>query len=244
MRTLAVLVDFDNLDPNLTSAGPVSVAKLLVPLIPVAVLDRHDAIQARMYGGWRSQGTLTTGAQRLIPDIRAASPCVVGRPGANTGPPLRVIVELAEGPMGTAILLEETLVRDRGLRKFRARSTWPECLNPGRSCGMSLHSSLSHSTRCTVLGCGSRLSNVLVRDEQKMVDTLLVADLAYQALAVKATDVVVVTSDTDMWPGILLAATAGCKIVHIHTRPGWRTQRHLVSTLNPANAAQYTQTSV
>lgn len=244
MSNLVVLVDFDNVDSSLTRAGPMNMAKALVPLIPDPVLARHTSVLVRLYGGWRSQGTLTTSAQRLVPDIRAGSPTVVGRPSPNPGPPIRLTVELAEGPVGTATVLQETLVRDRDLRKFRARPHWSECSSPGSNCGMNMHAALSHATQCSAPGCTSRLSHVLVRDEQKMVDTLLVADLVHQALAVKATDVVVVTSDTDMWPGVLLAVGAGCNVVHIHTRAGWRTQRHLVGTLGPATAPHYTQLSV
>lgn len=77
-----------------------------------------------------------------------------------------------------------------------------------------------------------------------MVDTLLVADIAYQAFVHKATDVVIVSSDTDMWPGVLLAMTAGCNVVHLHTRSGWKTQKHLMATLCSATNRRYTQLSV
>ncbi len=244
MPTLAVLVDFDNVEPGITRTGAVNMAKLLVPLIPPSVLARHASVHVRLYGGWRSSGALTTGAQKLVPDLRAGSPTVIGRPGRNAGSAMRLTVELAEGPMGTATQLQETLARDRDLRKFRARRSWSECTRPGVGCGMSLHATLAHTTPCPVPGCASRLSHVLVRDEQKMVDTLLVADIAYQALALKATDVVVVSSDTDMWPGVLLAIRAGCNVVHLHTRTGWRTQRHLMATLGHAAMPLYTQLSV
>lgn len=244
MSNLAVLVDFDNVESSLTRAGAVSLAKLLVPLIPTSVLARHSSVQVRLYGGWRSLGTLTTGAQRLIPDIRAGSPTVAVRPGTGTGSPIRLTVELAEGPLGMSATLEETFVRNRDLRNFRARSTWAECANPGAGCGMNVHSALTHSTSCTASGCASQLRHVLVRDEQKMVDTLLVADIAYQALALKATDIVVVSSDTDMWPGVLVATGSGCNVVHLHTRTGWRTQRHLMSTLSPAAKTHYMQRSI
>lgn len=245
MSNLAVLVDFDNVEPSLTRAGAVNLAKSLVSLVPASVLARHTSVQVRLYGGWRSKGTLTTTAQKLIPAIRAGSPTVVGRPGAEGGgAPIRLTVELAEGPIGMPTQLQETLVRDRDLRKFRARSTWEECATPGGGCGMSVQSTLTHATPCSVAGCTSRLGHILVRDEQKMVDTLLVADIAYQALALKTTDIVVVSSDTDMWPGVLLAMRSGCNVVHLHTRTGWKTQRHLMSTLSQRAMANYIQLSV
>lgn len=245
MPTLAMLIDYDNLDVSLTRAGAVSLAKLLVPIIPISVLVRYDSILARLYGGWRAQGALTTAAQRLIPDIRAGSPTVIGSGQPSPNSRLRLTVELALGPIGVIAPLDETFVRDRGLRKFRARrSAWPECATPGANCGLGQYASLSHATSCSTGGCSSRLGDIFVRDEQKMVDTLIVADIAQQALVQKAPDVVVVSSDTDMWPGVLLATQVGCNVIHVHTRQGWQTQRHLMNTLGATALRLYQQLSV
>ncbi len=195
MSTLVMLIDFDNVEPNLKSAGAVGLAKTLIPVIPSSVLDRHNSIQARLYGGWRNQGTLTTSAQRLVPDIRVGSPTVVGNPNPGQNNPLRLKVELADGPMGCVTPLQETLVRDRGLRKFRTRSLpWSNCVDPSANCGLSQYYSLSHVTSCSTMGCSCRVDDILVRDEQKMVDTLIVADIAHQALVQRASDIVVVVS--------------------------------------------------
>lgn len=237
-------MDFDNVEAGLKAAGPVGLARLLVTLVPEAVLARHDAALVRLYGGWRAQGNLTNLAQRLVPDIRSSSPTVV--PVRHTGQrhQLRLTVELADCPIGTTAPLQEMLVKDRDLRKFRTRpSGWAQCAAPS-TCGFGNVAGLTHATPCGNLGCASRLGDVLVRDEQKMVDTLIVADLAFQALSARATDVVVVSSDTDMWPGVLLALRSGCAVTHIHTRPGWRTQRHLLTTLGAQAARSYQQLSV
>ena len=77
-----------------------------------------------------------------------------------------------------------------------------------------------------------------------MVDTLLVADIAQYTLQHKPTDMVIVSSDTDMWPGVYLALRSGCAVLQIHTRSGGRTQGHLLRTLLPRQAALYSQISV
>lgn len=77
-----------------------------------------------------------------------------------------------------------------------------------------------------------------------MVDTLLVADIAVHTFTSGATDLVVVSSDIDMWPGVLLAVRAGCHITHIHTKSGWRTQGHLMRTLNQGTRQAYRQLTV
>lgn len=245
MSTLPILVDYDNLDRAITRAGPVALARTLAPLVPAGVLTVHDSINVRLYGGWRSQGAPTIAAQQLIPNIRADCPTVLPiRTPHGVTKSLRLNVELADGPIGSTILLQETLARNRGLRRFRARSlTAHECTRPS-NCGLNAFLHASHQTECQEPGCSVRLADLLVRDEQKMVDTLLVADVAELALAQRSPHVVLVSSDTDMWPAVLLALRIGSNVIHIHTTAGWRTQGHLMGTLSTGLPGQYHQLSV
>lgn len=244
MPDLFVFVDYDNVEFGLTRAGPVSLAKAISALIPGSVISRHDGIAVRLYGGWRTQGRLTKNAQRLIPDIRLASPLVIRTPHVGNSVPVRLSVELADKPLDSSDPLSETLVKERSLRKFRSRDApWPECFSP-TSCGFKNIVGLTHATPCGNGACANRLGDLFVRDEQKMVDTLIVADMAYQVFAKKASDIAIVSSDTDMWPGVLLAVRAGCNVTHIHTRSGWKTQRHLMGTLRPHMSQYYQQLSV
>jgi uncharacterized LabA/DUF88 family protein len=244
VAALVVLVDYDNVEPSLKSAGPVSFAKILIPQLSSASIARHSEITVRLYGGWRIRGNLTTNAQRLIPDIRASSPLFVSSTHAGVTAKLRLTVELADKPIGSSALLTETFVRDRDLRKFKVRSIpWHSCTNAA-SCGLNPFIGLTYNSQCGTGSCPVRMVDIFVRDEQKMVDTLIVADIAHQALSVKATDVVVVSSDTDMWPGILLALQAGCHITHIHPRTSWKTQAHLIATLGGQLGKLYQQMSL
>ena len=243
MQELLILVDYDNVDKSLKSAGPVNLAKILVTLIPTEVLSRHQKILVRMYGGWRCKNVLTTLAQGLVPDLRKNSPCNVTVNHAGNVINLRLTVDLADKPIDATLPFEESLVKDRELRKFRTLTPpWADCI-ASHSCGLPI-TSISHSTPCNQNGCLNKLGNVLVRDEQKMVDTLLVADIAYQAFAKRATDIVIVSSDTDMWPGVLLALRNGCAIIHVHTKTGWKTQRHLINTLDRKSVHKYKQMSI
>ena len=244
MATLVMFVDYDNVERGLTRAGPVAFAKTLATLVPPDVLARHDSLVARLYGGWRMQGNLTTAAQRLVPDIRAGSPAMVGNSHVGFAARTRLSVELADRPIWSSRPLEETFVRNRELRAFRARERgWAACTSPN-ACGLNQFISLSHRTTCATPGCLSCLADVFVRDEQKMVDTMIVADIAHQVLNGRATDIVVVSSDTDMWPGVLLAVQAKCRVTHVHTRAAWRTQRHLLNTLDLSASSYYQQLSV
>lgn len=245
MQALNVFVDYDNVDPSLKRAGPVSLGRTLAGYIPSATLVQYDAVKIRLYGGWRVKGSLTNAAQRIIPDIQANSLTVFNISLDGGMKPIRLKIELAQTPISNNILLEETLVRDRDLRKFRVKqSQWTECAAPGLRCGFSQFSSLAYDTPCTTTGCSSKLSDLFVRDEQKMVDTLLVADLTYQCLSQNASNIVVVSSDIDMWPGVLVAIKKGCNVIHLHPRRNWKTQHHLLRTISRENLRFYQQFSI
>ena len=239
-----MLVDYDNLEARITQAGPVNCAKVIAGLIPDAVFSQHDSLIVRLYGGWRANGSSSRSAQRIVPDIQRQSPTVIPSRSDLPSPPKRLIVELAEGPLGSNIALDETLATRRNLRSFRADPAGlAGCTDIG-ACSMRPFYGLTHRTPCANPGCASVFGDLFVRDEQKMVDTLLVADIAQYTLQHKPTDMVIVSSDTDMWPGVYLALRSGCAVLQIHTRSGGRTQGHLLRTLLPRQAALYSQISV
>lgn len=64
--------------------------------------------------------------------------------------------------------------------------------------------------------------------EQKLVDTMLSADLLHLASEEYQT-VVVVTSDDDMIPAVRQALLNDVQIVHIHTGPYKQTPTHYVA---------------
>lgn len=232
------------MDRAAKAAGPVNLSKALAGLIPAHVISRYTELRFRLYGGWRSNGILTRFAQKIVPDIRANSPAIYNSISGGVASPIRLLVELAESPISGGVYFENTFVKDRELRKFRAkRLPCSECASAG-ACGFATYSGVDHSMPCPNAGCAMAFGNVLVRDEQKMVDTLIVADIAYSAIVGKAEHAVVVSSDTDMWPGVLLALQVGCSIVHIHTKTGWRTQGHLMKTLPWRVSARYMQLSM
>jgi len=245
MDTLSVLVDYDNLDNVTRAPGPVGAAKAILARLPANLLFPYTAIAVRLYGGWRTSIGLTTVAQQqLVPDIRANSPTVHGTTYIGQTKSLRVRVELAVAPVGTKHPFPDTLVRDRDLRFFRARPhPWGGCARE-QSCGMSLLCSSTAQTRCQIAGCGVQLNDIFVRDEQKMVDTLIVADIAQQALVAKEQEIVVVSSDADIWPGIFLALQNACRITHVHTSPGWKTPRALIDTLSHPMSQNYRELSL
>ena len=241
MPALVMFVDYDNVEPMFTGAGPVQFARILMGTVPLATLGKYDSVLVRLYGGWRLSTSPTTAAQQLVPQIVRDSPTVYQNPAAPTAAPIRLLVELADRPIGWQAVLEQTMVKNRELRRFRANpQLLRECVDIG-SCGLQQFFSMSPTTTCSNGACGVELGTLLVRDEQKMVDTLLVADLAVQVFMQQANDIVVVSSDSDIWPGILLALRAGSNVMHVHPKAQGRTPMHLLRTLGSGLRGIYTE---
>ncbi len=244
MSELNIFVDFDNIENKFLCGGPIALSRTIAAIVPLEIISGYLGITVRLYGGWRWNGNLTHQAQYLIPKIRAGSPGVIPIKIDNAVINFRLRVELAEKPIGYSNLLGRTFVKERSLRKFRVKSTpWDGCTSSG-SCGLSHLNSATHATKCPDPSCAVMMGSILIRDEQKMVDTLIVADIAQLALVDKAKNIVVVSSDTDMWPGVILALRAGCSILHIHPKSQWKTQQHLLNTLTSSISKKYSQLSL
>ena len=72
---------------------------------------------------------------------------------------------------------------------------------------------------CPVEGCAVAPSTVLVRAEQKLVDSMMVVDLAYLAQTA-AEPLILVSADDDLWPGIRFALLHGARLTHVVPRRG------------------------
>ena len=80
---------------------------------------------------------------------------------------------------------------------------------------------------------------VLAREEQKLVDTMLVVDLAHLARQ-GGSVLVVVSTDDDVWPGIRFALLLGAVLIHVHPIPGRSTPRQYRRLMT----ATYTEVSL
>ena len=244
MQNLTILVDYDNIEPKHRPQGPVNMGLMILNQLPANLLHPYDTVSFRLYGGWRTATGLTNFAQDLIPKIRAASPTVWNVDYLGESKAIKVFTKLADAPLGSTKVFEETLVRNRPLRHFRTgANAWVSCADK-QSCGLSILKSCHNATPCQTPNCYVQLGDILVRDEQKMVDTMMVADIAYERFVAKANEVVVICSDADIWPGIYLALQSECRITHLHTKPNWRTPNSLLQTLSQPQLQRYRELSL
>jgi hypothetical protein len=236
---LKVLVDYDNVPASVWAPGPVSAAAALCDHLPASVVGSESELTVRLYGGWKTASQSTHRAQQLIPQLTAGSHIYIPRPGhAHGAKQIRLLVQLALSPLGSQSQFETTLAKDRSIRSFRPKSQNVPCGLQPSACGLGFLSNLTHRTPCSAANCTLTPQQLLVRDEQKMVDTLMVADMAHAVFVDGDRDIVVVTSDTDIWPGVLLAIKGGCAVTQIHPTPTGKTAASLVNML-PGTISHY-----
>ena len=242
---LKVLIDYDNVPANVWAPGPIAAAEALCARLPASVVGSEKELTVRLYGGWRSASKATARAQKLIPQLDAESHRYVSRPGHSAeAAKIRLVVQLALSPLGSSSVFDTTLARERSIRSFRPRaSSGSPCADPS-ACGLGFLTNLTHQSLCLTSGCASTPQDLLVRDEQKMVDTLMVADMAHAAFVDCDRDIVVITSDTDIWPGVLLAIKGGCAVTQVHPKQSASTHPALVGMLPHAMQNYFQQISI
>jgi uncharacterized LabA/DUF88 family protein len=196
-------------------------------------------INFRLYDGWYLNRTPTRLAQQVSTEILANFPLTRTLTDGTNTTTVVVNAELAYSMKIDSVTHLWHTYRQRGY------PVGLSCLSPIRAgCTRSpcqlidTHSFFTHDV-CPSPGCTLGPIDLITRNEQKLVDTMLAADLFYLYL-LKSQIVVVVSSDDDMWPTIKTVLDLGMHVIHIHTLPGRRTPHFYSHGPRPS----YTQLSL
>lgn len=220
---LVVLMDWDNLPDSVRHRGAVYSIDAVLAHIPAQVLASTVRISARLYGGWYENSKYTRPAQHLDAELQRHYPATysIGRPTGNAGElPPRVAIDVT---LATSLLSSPRFSFHRTLRhsavpaNMRAKDPRSAgcCTSP---CALSEVVDFVNKRQCPDQGCTIQPGTILMRSEQKMVDTLLASDLVYAATRMQCT-VAIVTSDDDLVPPLRLALDVGRSIiVHVLTK--------------------------
>lgn len=220
MRRIAVLVDFDNCrNDRLERAigrgvqnlsDYVSVFDDMVASVVSAIRTNGERseFQFRLYGGWFES---SSGDPTELHNIVVQ--CVNRHPRQISGQ--RLQFEIAYAPLFRGDLRFEATLRTeawtRPEGKVNARAI---CKMSGASSRCQAIDELSCWVRgnCPVQGCSGRLQHVASRRGQKLVDTLLVADAVIAGISEQFDQVVVLSADEDMLPGLLFQCGEKCTL--------------------------------
>ncbi len=214
-----ILVDYD----NCTKAQKLAGLYKLIFQIAGWIAQFCDPgqlhiLRIRLYGGWYEQSRLTKRAQKLLVDIAQLAPSI-SIPTGSSGlfkPNIQVELAYSLGARPHKHLFA-TFRKRSGIGNIRYGSARAQgCAN--QDCPIEVACSVLSTQRCTSSSCTMRLDKVISRDEQKLVDTMLVSDLIYYS-GVRKTATCIVSADDDMWSGIITATAMGGNVYHIKPAP-------------------------
>ena len=218
--SMYVLVDYDNLPRNLTAGGVQAVAdriqEKLLSAFPSYFTD-EVRLTVRLYGGWRGRTGPTRRGVDILSQVQRNFPMIIRGGGAQ-----QVVIDASVAESLLALphqILPHTYRTAPGIgRSLNVASAGDlRCTRP--QCPADVLSAFFTLGACPGVGCVRSLEEVITRSEQKLVDTMLVTDAIHLSHEGEKT-LAVVSSDDDMWPGMLSAMSTGTLVFHFHTSPG------------------------
>lgn len=210
---MVVLIDYDNIDFGLTRLGVHHIISKIISRIDPVEITSGNRVSARLYGGWYENNNFTRRAQNLSTDIRTNFPSVFTLSDNTT----QVIVncELAFSMLADPTNHLFHTYRPRGIPEG-LKVLHPNavgCNDP--HCPLILTYDFITNDVCS--RCGNvRPKDLFYRGEQKLVDTMLTSDLIYSVN--QPLNLCIVSSDDDIWPGIITTLNLGKGVVQLHTR--------------------------
>lgn len=216
---MLLLIDYDNVDQAERRSGLDHVLRKAVSLVDRPGLNVLS-VRVRLYGGWYEGGMLTRLGQTLGAELRAISPVRYVSPHIDQ--PILVRGELAVSILAAPKALVSNTFRKKGYpRNLRCEQRpWLECVD-NSNCPLAAVQRFVESDSCDASGCWVRPAHILHKQEQKVVDSMMVADIIDYATTPESI-VGVVSRDDDIWPGLYMACRTAAEVIHVSTSPSPR----------------------
>lgn len=201
-------------------------------------LPNGAAVSVRLYGGWYHRQRMSHVAVQLSTQVQSGFPSVISVHQSGVIHRIRTQVVLAlslEIDPGTA-LTHTFRMRDPPSNVRAKALPFSSCISTN-PCPLSAINHLLQHDACPEISCPVTVSDVLMRPEQKMVDTMLLVDLINLSLKAPVSMAIVAAED-DFWPGIQMALFLGATVYHV--RPRGRTGSGVnYGTALTSNYSQY-----
>ena len=219
---MIILVDYNNIPVAHRRRGLDYLADKIVRSIGIDYVKSHRHVLVRLYGGWYHLNKLTKEAQKLSTTVSNVFPRLLIFLDGSTKHIISVNIELAY-----SIAIEPSR---HFWHTYRPRSLPPNlvCISPRiagckqSDCPLQVVYDFFKNQRCPNAQCAIGPEDILKRAEEKLVDTMITADMIYYANS-NEQDLGIVTSDDDLWPGITMALIKGIRILHVQTHARRRT---------------------
>lgn len=226
---MLALVDYDNVPRPDRQMGVDHVVRKLISLLPEKAVGGQRP-RIRIYGGWYEADKLTKMAQQLVAEIRGATPVRIALSDSST---ILADVELVYSSLSHPRTLVGNTYREQPLRgglKCEGRP-WIMCAD-NNGCPLGMVERFFNEEQCADSRCAVRPADLLRRREQKVVDTMMVADIAH-APDQGFDSLCVVSRDDDIWPGLGIAALKAKQLYHLSTAASARTPKYFRDLASP-----------
>lgn len=214
-----LLIDHDNINERDLRHGLERVASVVADELGPIPFEKDPRLQVRVYGGWFRGEDRSARAKRILSELAGSfqTPLVIARSGKSVR--LTMSAALADSLLSqpkNPILDTYREGRVDLSRLALASSPFAACVAPG-ACSLHAIAQGMKDGSCPVLSCSVSLAHIATRNEQKLVDTMLVADMMELGRQ-QAKALAVISSDDDLWPGILSAMLMGTHVFHFQSR--------------------------
>ena len=227
---VTVLVDYDNVPHAVRQDGLSDLLGRVLSPLPPEALPGGAGARCRLYGGWFEKRVLSPRARELDAEIRRAFPATLSLVATADPRPIEVEVELAHSlDIRPRRFLFHTYRRRSPPRGLASRPLpFTGCVRPGDCPLVPVHRLLEGGS-CPQASCGATTRDILTLPVQKLVDTMLTADLIQFSRTAPA-HLAIVSSDDDMWPGIYTALSQGATIHHVRPSPAPESEYYETAT--------------
>lgn len=213
-----VLVDYENLIRSDKTKGVEFIIEKILSKLERSFIKEQN-INIRFYGGWFELDHLTTSAIELMVDINNLCPPLLKT--LSDGSHVLVRVEIAKSLLAAPA---KTLFHTFRKRPMPSGLVCEDPhLNPAckkTQCPAKIMHQFLKNGKCNE--CEDlKPKDILSKSEQKLVDAMLISDLLYLANSLE--QLIIVSSDDDIWPGILTALSMNIHIIHLHTKENKQT---------------------
>lgn len=215
-----VLIDYYNVELLDQKNGLIYIAeKILNKLGPAEVAEKN--VTVRLYGGWYENNKITKRAQILNAEIVNTFPTQVQL--SDNKSTVIVNAELAMSLTSSPKFHLVDTVRRNGIPSG-LKANHPIRYGCSRAhCPVVLVHNFVDSGKCSEC-TNVKVEDIFYRQEQKLVDTMLITDMI--EIGRREKKYCIVSSDDDFWPGILSSVSSGCEVYHFHTKYGRQTPAH------------------
>lgn len=210
MKTVGILVDFDNIFPRTigeyTETDIREILVLVINSVRVKLPDVERFI-IRLYGGWYTNSSLTTRASTLstmLPALNTLFPILT--------PPSYIIqgnIEMATQLYGHSFVWYNTYREHAGLPKLRIDHSvmGAQCGANTSTCPVLILKKFTERKQrvCDTAGCTTEHSSVFFQRTQKYVDTMIACDIISFGTDNEVIGVFVLSDDVDHFPAFAVA---------------------------------------